>query len=133
MALSSILSVSLSGMTAAARRLEASAANVANVDTVGALPTDGAASSVYRARTVVQTEVDGGGVSASVVETSPGWVPRAAPGSPFADASGLVAAPDVDLASEAVTQITARFAYAASAKTMKVADEMAKTATDALA
>ena len=133
MTLSSMTSVSLSGMTAASRRLEASAANVANVDTVGALPTDGAASSVHRARTVALTEVAGGGVSAAVVEASRGWVPRAAPGSPFADAAGLVAAPDVDLATEAVTQIGACLAYAASAKTMKVADEMAKTALDTLA
>ncbi len=130
MSLLSALSVSLSGMNAASRRLETSAANVANVETDGALGADGTAPSVYRAKTVVQTDVAGGGVATSVVETSPSWVTRVDPTSPLANGSGLVAAPAVDLVSETATQITARLAYAASAKTMKVADDMLKTITD---
>jgi flagellar basal-body rod protein FlgC len=53
--------------------------------------------------------------------------------STFADASGLVAAPSVDLASEAATQISAKLAYQASAKAMKVEKEMAESTIDALA
>ncbi|NLH79700.1 MAG: flagellar biosynthesis protein FlgC [Phyllobacteriaceae bacterium] len=133
MSMMSALAISLSGMNAAARRLETSASNVANVDTVGALPTASRQSTVYRAEAVVQTDVSGGGVATSVVRTSPDWTPRFQPSSTFADTSGLVAAPSVDLASEAATQISAKLAYQASAKATKVEEEMAKSTIDAFA
>lgn len=133
MPLSSVVTTALSGMNAAAKRLEVSASNVAAAETTAAIPSTTSPSTVYRALEVRQAEVLGGGVAATVSAAVPGWRPRADPGSPFADEQGLVAEPSVDTASELVEQITARLAYEASAKVMATADRMIRRSLDVLA
>ncbi len=131
MSLSSMSSISLSGMQAAATRLEASASNIANASSSGSLPDASGASSAYAPVTVRQSDVRGGGVSSRIVNAADPYVPTYDPTSPDADAEGMVAAPNVDMASELVNVMTARISYEASTKTMKVANDMLKTTLDA--
>jgi len=126
----SAFSIAQSGMAAATKWLEVSAANIANAQTSGAVPTASSPSTVWRAQTVVQSSQAGGGVTTTVVNRSPGWVVAVDPNSPYADAKGRIAIPDVDMTTEAADLLGARLAYKASAKVMKVADEMTRAALD---
>jgi flagellar basal-body rod protein FlgC len=129
----SILSIAASGLAAASRRLEVSASNVANASDTGPLPDAPNAASyppVYQAERVDQVDVAGGGTVANVSTASPGYVTQYDPTAPFADKNGLVAAPNVDLANEAVQQITARIDFAANAKVIQVYSEMMKSLLD---
>lgn len=131
MSLSSMLSISASGMTAAATRLEASASNIANAQSAGPLPDADGNSTAYQPVTATQSDVRGGGVSARLTRVSDPYVTTSDPTSPDANEDGLVAAPNVDMAGEMVNVLTARMSYEASAKTMKVANDMMKTTLDA--
>jgi flagellar basal-body rod protein FlgC len=129
----SILSIAASGLAAASRRLEVSASNVANASDTGPLPDAPNAASfapVYAAQRIDQVDVAGGGTVANVTTASPGYVTQYDPTAPFADKNGLVAAPNVDLANEAVQQITARVDFAANAKVIQVYSEMMKSLLD---
>src|SRR5262245_39548021 len=114
--MSSILSIAASGMSAAMRRLEVSARNVANVMSDGPLPSADAAvqaqyPAAYRAKRVDQVETAGGGTAAVVSDRAPATVATYNPGAPYADAAGMVASPNVDPADEAVQQIIARYTF----------------------
>jgi len=127
------MSVAVSGMTAATRRVDASASNVANVRTLGAVPGSSAAAStsapkVHDALAVSQSAVSGGGVVSSIGTAVPSWIQEYAPGESFADENGVVAAPNVDLATETVNQITASRAYQAGVRTIETADDMTREA-----
>ncbi|WP_181703184.1 flagellar basal body rod protein FlgC [Chthonobacter albigriseus] len=124
---------SLSGMMAAGKRLEAAASNIANLRTTGPTPDDAGETSAYRPVAVAQADTFGGGVSATLVARNPAFELQYSPDDPAADEAGMVAAPAVDLASEMVDVLQARIGYAASAKVMKVANEMTRTAIDTLA
>jgi flagellar basal-body rod protein FlgC len=129
----SILSIATSGLVAASGRLEVSASNIANAQDTGPLPDAPNAESfppVYRAQRVDQVDVAGGGTVANVSTVSPGDVTQYDPSAPFADKNGLVAVPNVDLANEAVQQITARVEFAANARVIQVYSEMMKTLLD---
>jgi flagellar basal-body rod protein FlgC len=129
----SILSIAASGLAAASRRLEVSASNVANASDTGPLPDAPNAASfppVYAAQRVNQVDVAGGGTLANVSTASPGYVSQYDPTAPFADKNGLVAAPNVDLANEAVQQITAKIDFVANAKVIQVYSEMMKSLLD---
>lgn len=131
MSLSSMLSISASGMTAAATRLEASASNIANAQSAGPLPDADGNSTAYQPVTATQSDVRGGGVSARLTRIADPYVTTSDPTSPDANEDGLVAAPNVDMAGEMVNVLTARMSYEASAKTMKVANDMMTTTLDA--
>ncbi|MBT9292854.1 flagellar basal body rod protein FlgC [Prosthecodimorpha staleyi] len=124
------ISIALSGANAAVRRLENSAANVANVSTTGTVPDGTGASTAYQPMVVSQQSVPGGGVTTTLVPQRPGFALRYDPTSPDADPRGMVGAPDIDLATEAVTQLTARLDYRAALKVMQVADEMLQSTLD---
>ena len=117
------ISIALSGLTASVKRVEASASNIANVSTTGALnPADGPAP--YTPLTTTQKSVDGGGVRAEIVTTEPAFTPAFSPNSPFANADGLIAAPNIDLATEAVNLKLAELTYKANLQTIRTAEEM---------
>jgi flagellar basal-body rod protein FlgC len=121
--MSSIASIGLSGMRVAEMRLQAAASNVANVETVGRVPQG----DVYEPVDVVQIAGGTGGVSGSFAPRSDGYNLVSQPDSPLANANGIVAAPNVDLATELVNVAMARLAYAASAGVVRTANEMAET------
>jgi flagellar basal-body rod protein FlgC len=129
----SILSIATSGLAAASLRLQVSASNVANISDTGPLPDASNAAgfpAAYAPSRVDQVDVAGGGTAATVTTVSPSYVPQYDPSAPYADKNGLVAAPNVDLANEAVQQITARIEFAANAKVIQIESEMMKTLLD---
>lgn len=130
--MTNVLSIATSGLNAATRRLEASAANIANVRTTGALPGAGFADApaAYQPVQVEQTAQPGGGVAATYTAISPANVTIAEPGAPYANADGLVAAPNVSLEGEAINLLVARYSFAANVAVIKTADEMAQKLLD---
>jgi flagellar basal-body rod protein FlgC len=133
--MNSISTIALSGLNAAARRAQVSASNIANVSSTGALPNaDGTlpagAPQAYAPLEVVQTTSAGGGTQTSVTTASPSTTAVSDPQAPFANPSGLVAAPAVDLAQEMVSQLIASYSFAANATVMRAADQMTKTLLD---
>jgi flagellar basal-body rod protein FlgC len=133
--MSDISTIALSGMNAAARRLEVSASNVANVMSDGALPgangtVPAGAPTAYAPLEVVQTASAGGGTQTSVTTVTPSTTAVYDPQAPFANQDGLVAAPNVDLSQELVSQMVARYSFAANATVMRADDRMTKTLLD---
>jgi flagellar basal-body rod protein FlgC len=133
--MSSISTIAVSGMNAAARRLEVSAVNVANVSTTGALPNaDGTTPSgtpkAFAPLELVQTELAGGGTQTSITTAKSATTAISDPQAPFANQDGLVAAPNVDLATEMISQLVAKYSFAANATVLKADDQMAKTLID---
>jgi flagellar basal-body rod protein FlgC len=133
--MSSISTIALSGMNAAARRLEVSASNIANVTSTGALPNaDGTlpagAPSAYAPLQLVQTASAGGGTQTAVTAVTPSTTAISDPQAPFANQDGLVAAPNVDLSQEMVGQMIASYSFAANATVMNADDRMTKALLD---
>jgi flagellar basal-body rod protein FlgC len=113
------LSIAASGMAAAALRLQVSASNIANALSFGPLPTAKNAQGfppAYLPLRVDQTDVAGGGTAATVGAILPSYVPIYDPTAPYADNSGMVSAPNVDLVSQLIEQMLARYTFAANAK-----------------
>jgi flagellar basal-body rod protein FlgC len=129
----SILSIASSGLAAASLRLQVSASNVANALSDGPLPDAPNAGNfppAYVPQRVDQVAVAGGGTAATATPVSPSYVSQYDPSAPYADQNGQVAAPNVDLANEAVQQITARIEFQANAKVIQVESEIMKTLLD---
>jgi flagellar basal-body rod protein FlgC len=133
--MTSILSIATSGMAAAARRLEASARNVANARSDGPLPSADATvkaqyPSAYSPPRVDQVETDGGGTIANVRRNSPSHARSYDPNAPYADSRGMVASPNVDLADEAVQQMVSQHTLVANAQVARVYARMMKSLLD---
>lgn len=133
--MTSVLSIAVSGMQAATRRLEVSAVNVANVRSDGALPDAQGnyaadAPRAYSPLRVDQVDLATGGTRAVVSEVSPSYVATHNPSAPYANQDGLVAAPNVDLADEVVQQLMASYAYAANARVVTSYNQMVKSLFD---
>ena len=133
--MSSISAIAVSGLNAAARRLQVSASNVANSQTTGALPNaDGTvpagAPTAYAPLALVQTATAGGGVQTSVTTVTPSTTAVFDPQAPFANQDGLVAAPNVDLAQEFVGQLLASYSFAANAAVLRADDQNNKALLD---
>jgi flagellar basal-body rod protein FlgC len=144
----STLSIATSGLSAASLRLEVTASNIANTRTTGPLPASGGSnasggtgnssnSSNFSAYVPLQVnQVDQtsgstpGGTTAVVSTVSPSFVPQFDPSSPFANQDGLVAAPNVDLASQFIQLLTAKYDFAANAKVIQAYDNTQKSLLD---
>ena len=125
--------IAVSGLTAAASRVEVSARNIAGATTTGRLPeTPEGATNAYRPQEVRTTPVPVGGVLATSVDRVPAFVPAYDPSSPDADAQGRIATPNVDLAREAVEGIAATQTYKANAAVIKIARDIDKKLIDIL-
>ena len=125
--------IAASGMAAAITSLTATASNVANAMTTGPVP-DGARppENVYQPATVVATSLSDGGVAATVIRV-PSYSIGYQPASPFANAQGMVAAPNIDLASQMVNQISASVAFRANVKVFQIAARNQKALIDMIA
>jgi flagellar basal-body rod protein FlgC len=133
--MSSISTIALSGLNAAASRLQVSASNVANAQTTGAVPNaDGTvpagAPTAYTPLELVQTASAGGGVRTAVTTVTPSTTAVFDPGATFANANGLVAAPNVDLSQELVGQLIASYSFAANAAVLRADDRNTKALID---
>ena len=147
------LSIATSGLSAASLRLDVTASNIANALTTGPLPAaDGSnasgagnsnstgnsnGSSNFSAYVPLQVnQVDqtngpeAGGTSAVVSTVTPSYVPQYDSGSPFANQDGLVAAPNVDLATQFVQLLTAKYSFAANAKVIQAYANTTKSLLD---
>ena len=120
-------SIAASGMNVAALRLQVSASNVANLMSDGPLSGSSNANSypsAYVPLRVDQIATVGGGTSATVSPILPNAVPVFDPTAPYANQNGMVASPNVDLASEMIQQIIANYTFAANAKVMQIDGQM---------
>ncbi|CCD86055.1 putative flagellar basal-body rod protein (flgC) [Bradyrhizobium sp. ORS 285] len=133
--MSPIASNAVSGMNAATRRLEVSASNVANAMSTGALPdasgnVPAGAPKAYDPLTLMQSDAAGGGTQTTIAKASNGTSASYQPTAPFANKDGLVAAPNVDLAQEMISQLVAKYTFAANARVLKATDEMSRIVVD---
>jgi len=144
----STLSIATSGLNAASLRLEVTASNIANASTTGPLPSSGGSGvsgaaagsgnsnfpAVYLPLQVNQTDQTSGstpgGVVATVSTASPGFVAQYDPTASFANQDGLVAAPNVDLASQFVQLLVAKYSFAANAKVIQAYSDTTKSLLD---
>src|SRR3546814_14485732 len=108
---------------AQSKRLAVSAENIANPRSRG-LRQDGPAEQpgAYQPQRVQDVTTAGGGVRAEVRPVTPPAVEVYAPSSPDADADGVAAIPNVNLAGELLTQIHANRAYAPKAPALRTHD-----------
>ncbi|QLA68115.1 flagellar basal body rod protein FlgC [Enterobacter pasteurii] len=131
MSLFNIFDISGSAMAAQSKRLNVSASNMANADSVA-----GPDGKPYRAKQVV-FKVDNaigqdiGGVEASeVIESDAPDRLNYEPGNPLADSKGYVHMPNVDVVGEMVNTISASRSYQANVEVMNSAKTlMLKTLT----
>ena len=103
------------GMHAAARRHDATAHNVANLNTDG-----------FESVETVQQTVPGGGVASSVQKTGD-------PSPVIWRGGQLVVGSNTDLVRESVNQITSLGAYRANAAVFRTADEMTEALLEIIA
>jgi len=119
--------IAVSGLNVATLRLDVAASNIANALSEGPLPDAANAANFPAAYTplrVNQTDVVGGGTSATVSAVSPATVPVYDPSAQFADSAGMVASPNVDLATELVQAMIARYSFAANAQVIRADAQM---------
>ncbi len=120
------ISNALTGLVAASKRAEASASNIANAFSSGSLD-PASPNQPYSALTTVQTTNGTGGVTATNIPKKPGFVNAFAPDSPFANSTGQVGAPNVDLSEEIINLKLAEISYKANIATLKTAGEIEDT------
>lgn len=130
------IDTALAGMQANRARLTASASNIANIDVVGPVPAidpvqpisrQPDSQRVYQAVRARQAALAGGGTVTSYAPVKPSYVLRSDPVSAFANANGMVAAPNVDLADEMVAQLAAKSGFQANALVLSTAQELDDT------
>ena len=126
------ISSALTGLAAATRRLEASANNIANANSVGSIPASDAAEQrdAYQPVRVEQSSAPGGGTATSDRYVRPPYIPVFDTSSAFANSDGLVASPNVDIASEYTEQIGARQSFEANLKSVQSISDLVKKLYD---
>jgi flagellar basal-body rod protein FlgC len=124
-------SASLSGLLAQTKRLAVSADNIANMQSRGFRKGGPAVQpGAYIPKRVQDVTTPGGGVRAEVRPVTPPSVEIYAPSNPNADANGLAALPNVNLAEELVTQLQAQRAYEANAAALRTQDALTDSLLD---
>lgn len=132
--------IAASGLQAASVWLSATASNIANMRTGGAIPdtppsqpVHPSQSAVYQPLAVAQSAVPGGGVTASLQASLPSYRLAYDPSAPYANAQGMVAMPEVDLAAQSVQLIQQMHHFRANLAVIKASTRMADTVLDILA
>jgi flagellar basal-body rod protein FlgC len=126
-------SIALSGMLAAQTRLNVAASNIANASSSGAIPgSDASAGSPAPAtpRRVDTVETASGGTRAVINDVSPAYTISHDPSASYANSKGDVAQPNVDLGTEIVNVVAAKYQFAANALVLKVSDRMMQDLLD---
>lgn len=121
------IQIALSGLSAAVKKVNASASNIANLQSVGSLEPGGQApyTPIGTAQSAVTDQSGNGlGVRSDYVPKNQPFVPAYSPDSPFADANGIIGVPNVDLAEEAVNLNLAEITYKANIAVLKTAEEL---------
>ena len=128
----SILSIAVSGLNNAVARIANAASNIVNASSTSPLPSAGQNYTGFNPQDVVSISNPNGGVSSALAPRNPAYVTTSNPGSPNANAQGLVAAPNVDLNSELIASKEAEVSYSADAKLIKVSQQMEQSLLDAV-
>ena len=123
------IGIALTGLHSASLRLNASASNIANINTAGSL-TDSSSPPYTPVTTQSKAVAVPGGVQTQTIAKPDPFTPSYAPDSPFADESGIIGVPNVNLAEEAVNSKLAALSYKANINTIKVAGELFDTLLD---
>lgn len=126
--------------------MSVAASNIANVSTTGPLPASGASGTsagggiaptfpaAYVPLRVDQVSQSSGstpgGTAATVSAVSPSYTAQSDPSAPFANQDGLVAAPNVDLASEFAELAVAKYSFIANAKVIQAYAETTESLLD---
>jgi flagellar basal-body rod protein FlgC len=128
------MTIALSGLEAAGTALSAAASNIVNVNSDGPVPATPptqpvpqTTGSVYQPLAATQSAAPGGGVAATLQASLPGYTLAYDPKSPFANLQGMIAVPDIDLASQFVSQIQAVNAFRANLAVYRVASGMMRS------
>jgi flagellar basal-body rod protein FlgC len=121
------IGIALSGLSAASKKVEASASNIANLQTVGSL--EPGKQKPYTPITTQQTALtdqngNGLGVTSQFTPKGTPFYSAYSPDSPFANSEGIIGVPNVDLAEEAVNMQMARATYKANAAVIKVSEDL---------
>jgi len=133
--MSSILTIAVSGITAASERLQDSASNVANAESDGPASDASAQAqadypAAYTPKEVHQVALAGGGTKAITSNVQPATVLAYDPTAPYADSNGDVAKPNVSFSNEAYQQLTARYNFVANAYVMRIYSRLVKSLVD---
>jgi len=120
----------LSGLNAAAQRLNASAANIAGQSATAAVKDGKVVNEPYRPVDVVQISVAAGGVKTELRERSQPTEQRFDPTDAAADENGLVQAPNVDTAPELVNALVAKSDFQANIAAFKAQDATLQSLLD---
>ncbi len=124
------IGIALTGLNSASLRLNASASNIANLNTVGSLADKNNAP--YTPITTQSKALgETGGVQTSFIPKDPAFVPAFDANSPFADENGIIGVPNVNLAEEVVNLKIAEISYKANLKTIEVTGELFDELLDA--
>ncbi len=121
------ISISLSGLEAASKKINASASNIANMQTVGSLEAGG--QEPYTPITTINKAVtdlqgNGQGVQAEFAPKKNPFVPAFDADSPFADKDGIIGVPNVNLGEEAVNIMMAEMQFKANMGALRTAKEL---------
>ncbi len=130
-----VFGIARSGLEASLLRLTASASNIANAQSIGAVPAsapagaasgagDGSGQRAYQPVRAQLSPLAGGGVQARMAPVDPAYRLTYDPASRHADARGMVAAPNVDTTDELVEQLDATLAFKANLKLIATASEL---------
>jgi len=127
--MTSAISIALSGLTSSTQKLNASAANIANLTTTGSLEEGGQAP--YSVLTTKSSAItlgngEGAGVTTQLIPKDTPFVPAFSPDSPFADENGVIGVPNVNLAEEIVNINLAELQFKANLKVIETAQELDK-------
>jgi flagellar basal-body rod protein FlgC len=125
----------LSGMQAASLRLTATANNIANINSNGALPNSPQAAvpgapQAYQPVRVDQSSGPGGVTVATVHNITPAYIPELDPTASYADSQGMVAAPNVDLTNEMVNLVSAKQDFTLNAKVAQSINDLVQKLFD---
>lgn len=132
-----VMATAVSGLNVARKRLETSARNIANMQTVGTpaagpSPTEELlAQQAYRPERTVAITTAGGGVDSVRMPVTPATTRLPDPSHPLADEDGFIEVPNIDLAREFVEAKLAVHAYRANLKIIETVDEMMGELVDA--
>lgn len=121
---SNVNAIALSGLRASEARLNASANNIANLQSTTSVVNGVRVNRPYAPQQVVQSSLADGGVQATTRTVKPSSVPVYDPSNIAADANGITDYPNVNLEEEVVNQQIASYDFKANLKVLKTQDKL---------
>ena len=121
------ISIALTGLAAASKKINASASNIANLQTTGSLKEGEQAPYTpitVQSKANVDTQGNAQGVQTKFVPKQNPFVPVFDPDSPFADENGIIGIPNVNLAQEAININIAKIQFKANIATLLAAQKL---------